>query len=56
MEYDYRYIIFKNIVLALLDEDLLNLNGVSADDVVGRCVDIIDEKLSDFVLLEGEVY
>ncbi len=57
MEYDCRRVILKSIAIALLDEDMLNLNCCScAEDVVDDCTDIIEEKLNDFQLFQGIIY
>ena len=57
MEYDCRRVILKSIAIALLDEDLLNLDCCScAEDVVDDCTDIIEEKLNDFQLFQGIIY
>ncbi len=57
MDCDYRRVILKRIAIALLDEDLLNLNCCScAEDVVDECTDIIEEKLNDFQLFQGIIY
>lgn len=57
MEYDCRRVILKSIAIALLDEDLLNLDCCScAEDVVDDCTDIIEERLNDFQLFQGIIY
>lgn len=57
MEYDCRRVILKSIAIALLDEDMLNLNFCScAEDVVDDCTDIIEKKLNDFQLFQGIIY
>lgn len=57
MEYDCRRVILKSIAIALLDEDMLNLNCCScAEDVVDDCTDIIEKKLNDFQLFQGIIY
>lgn len=56
MDVPNRHDLCVDIVQGMVDEDLLNLNQSDFDTICNRCIEIISERLSDYILVDGNTF
>lgn len=57
MDVSNRHDLCVDIVQEMVDEDLLNLNQLDDfDTICNRCIEIISERLSDYILVDGNTF
>ena len=57
VEHMNRRMLFTDIAIALLDAELLNTHdSICEKDLIDECADVIEKRLSDFYLIQGEIY
>lgn len=57
MNVSNRHDLCVDIVQEMVDEDLLNLNQLDDfDKICNRCIEIISERLSDYILVDGNIF